>query len=261
MDIINFFGLKLTDFTIQEIEEFNLTTLRNNESKIVFGWGFAQIPLIRKFPNLLNDTNFADLLLCDGTIFYRFVKMMRYKISVRLSIPEYVNLIISTTYKESLSIYLLGATAEINKLAINNLTKQYPNIRIDGHHGFFEGTEESKIIENIKLNDYSLILIGISSPKKERIARKLKENKIARLIVPCGGMIDILSGKTTQTPKIIKRLGFAMIYRIIQEPKRLLWPRILLTIEVFGYIIPLTIWHRFITKAENFNFGEIWKKD
>lgn len=37
-------------------------------------------------------------------------------------------------------------------------------------------------------------------------------------------MVDVIAGKTKITPKFIKKLGLAWLYRVMQEPRRLLIP-------------------------------------
>jgi N-acetylglucosaminyldiphosphoundecaprenol N-acetyl-beta-D-mannosaminyltransferase len=52
-------------------------------------------------------------------------------------------------------------------------------------------------------------------------------------------MVDVIAGKTKITPKWIKKLGFAWLYRIMQEPRRLLVPVISMVWEGIKFALKI----------------------
>jgi len=93
-----------------------------------------------------------------------------------------------------------------------------------GIDGYFSKSDEPDIVKKINNINPDILLIGISSPKKELFADKWRNRINAPIIVPCGGMIDVLAGKTKITPRFVKNIGLAWFYRFIQEPRRLFGP-------------------------------------
>ena len=260
MNNIDFYGLKLTNFRTEEIIDYIDTTISKDQSKIIFGWGFAQIPVIREHDLLFENTNNSDIMLCDGTNLYNFVKLMGFELGDFLSIPNAVNLSIKQAVLNNYSIYLLGGTSSINDKAINNLRKKYPNLTIDGRNGYFNEEEEDLIMEKINRFRPNILLIGISSPIKESFAIKMRANSIGNVIIPCGGMIDIIAEKTKQTPEWLKKVGLAMFFRILQEPRRLFKSGMIFIYEVIIRIIPNIIYSNF-RENKDFNLKGLYIKD
>ena len=69
-----------------------------------------------------------------------------------------------------------------------------------------------------------------------------KQEIDTRIIILCGGMIDVLAGKTKISPPIIKRLGLASFYRVFQEPRRLIISRLNIYIFTFFSFISKVLW-------------------
>ena len=144
-----------------------------------------------------------------------------------ISIPNLVLLLLDLADKHKWNVYILGAIDEVNTNAINNIKKKYKSIGlVCGRNGYIKEKEEIEIISEINTMNINILLIGMPSPQKERIAHEWKDRLDVNIIVPCGGMIDVLSGATSITPPFIKKVGLAAIYRLIQEPRRLFKSRL-----------------------------------
>jgi N-acetylglucosaminyldiphosphoundecaprenol N-acetyl-beta-D-mannosaminyltransferase len=256
---VDFFGLKISNFTIDELHEYYDQTIFNSETIICFGYSFETIPNFKKYPDLYNIINNFDVSVTDGTWFYWFMKFLGFKLKTFLSIPfmsidalNYAN-----THKKS--VLLLGGDEVTNKTAISNLKKEYSNIHFfDGRDGFFKQEEETDVVQYINNCKPNILLIGISSPKKERFAERYKYQLSTNIIIPCGGMIDIFAGKVILASPFFKKIGLATLIRLIQEPVRL-FPRVLLlSYETICKIIPITIWQSKIKKNNNFRIPSIY---
>ncbi|MBK7869018.1 MAG: WecB/TagA/CpsF family glycosyltransferase [Ignavibacteriales bacterium] len=55
-----------------------------------------------------------------------------------------------------------------------------------------------------------MLLVGISTPKKELFAHNHRHHLNVRIIHLCGGMVDVIAGKTKITPKWIKKTRFCL---------------------------------------------------
>ena len=71
-------------------------------------------------------------------------------------------------------------------------------------------------------------------------------------------MIDVYSGLTNQTPKLLKKLGLATPYRVIQEPKRLFKLNAWIFYETVFKLIPIALYHRYILGKRSFNMIDIY---
>ena len=129
-------------------------------------------------------------------------------------------------------IAVIGTTEKNLELAINNIEKSYPQLKVVFvANGFKRDSQVSTDL--LKVDHIDLILIGMGSPKQEEWTSKLTEILPKSFIANVGGAIDILSGQKNRAPSLIQILGLEWLYRLIQEPKRI--NRQLRILKIFKY--------------------------
>jgi len=259
---INLYGLKLTSFDDHELELYLDNCIRQNIQQVCYGYSFATIPLFKKYPGFYQAVNNFDVLVCDGRLFYLFANIFGSKLKSDLSIPGMVYLALNLAAKKKYKVLLLGSTDETNEKASKNINEKFPGIQVlEGFNGYFDKSEENKLVENINLKNPDILLIGMSFPKKEFFAHERRDQLNAKIIIPCGGMIDVLGGKVKLTPKWIKKIGLATPYRVFQEPGRLFWINVWFTYETFFKIIPLTFFNVKIKRNKAFRIPGIYGEE
>jgi UDP-N-acetyl-D-mannosaminuronic acid transferase (WecB/TagA/CpsF family) len=135
IDNINFFGLKVSSFSLKELHTYYKTIISTSKTIICYGYSFGTIPLFKKYPDLYGIINSFDINVTDGTQFYWFMKLFGHKIKQFLSIPYLTIDALEYANQNEHSVMLLGADDETNVLATNNLKVKYPNIN------FFPGPQ------------------------------------------------------------------------------------------------------------------------
>jgi len=223
MKHINFYGIKVVGSTTQEVEKDLFDSIDVEERKVVFGINSAFHKFMKLYPWYRDFLNGLDVVLFDGRVLYYLAKILGYKVYCNMSIPEYTLMALEAAKSKKGTVYLLGASEDNNKLAVEKLRNS--GIPTEGHHGYIDfgkSLEIKKILFNINNTKPNLLLIGMSSPLKEQLIINHLRDLPNCTVVLCGGMIDIIAGATKQTPCLLKKLGIAWIYRAIQEPRRLL---------------------------------------
>lgn len=127
--------------------------------------------------------------------------------------------------KEGLRFYILGASAEDNKRAIDNIKRQYPNLQIVGYRdGYFTKDDEDEICREIVELGTDVLWLGLGKPKEQIFCIRNK-TKLAGVawIKTCGGLFDFLSEKNSRAPEWMQNAGLEWLYRTAQEPRRLFW--------------------------------------
>lgn len=219
---VDFYGINVIGSNKKEVMEDLLNSIGEKQKKIVFGVGASIGKFSRLYPWYPEFLNTLDLVLFDGRGLYYTAKVLGYKVPCGMSIPEYVQASLDAVKQINGRVYLLGATQENNNAALNKLRDT--RFSVAGHHGYFNQknkTEMTQIFSDIEAFEPNLLLIGMSSPLKEKLCIEYRKQFPLCVIVLCGGMIDVISGETKQTPMLMKRFGLAWLYRIIQEPNRL----------------------------------------
>jgi N-acetylglucosaminyldiphosphoundecaprenol N-acetyl-beta-D-mannosaminyltransferase len=222
---INFHGINISDFTEEELWSEIDSTIHTRRQMIIYWRSLGTPYLMKNTPGLLEITNNFDILLIDGRGLFLFMKMMGQKLKNELYTSWFTLELLKKAAKNDYSVMILGATEEVNRTATSNIKNDYKVKTVHpGINGYFTPEEEGNIVEQINKFAPDILLVGISTPKKELFAHKHRHHLNTRIIHLCGGMVDVIAGKTKITPKWIKKLGFAWLYRIMQEPRRLLIP-------------------------------------
>lgn len=252
-----FLGLGISVFTENEYYRYITEIIEKDKPNVLYGYTLLLLPLIRKNPEMIDYCNTFDLLVTDGTGYYFLAKLYGMPLKFNLSIPNMVYSLLDLANKKNYSVLLFGGKEITNEKAITNLRSMYPNAKIlDGINGYYKVEDEDAIVRRIALEKPDVLLIANSSPKKERFAFDHKDEFNAKVIVPCGGMVDVFAGDISLTPPLLKRMGLAWLYRFFQEPKK----RFRLTLEVLTIGIKLFLYfvlHRNTINLNNKKVTEI----
>ena len=119
-----------------------------------------------------------------------------------------------------------------------------------GINGFFSPNEELSIIEKINKEKPDILFIGISSPIKERFALKYKNILKTKVIIPCGGYLDVLAGKEKRPAINFKWFPTTWFYRFLQSPK--LFKSTVYPVFYFGIkVLPILLFKHFLNIERN----------
>lgn len=221
MKTVSVAGLPITVFDNNKIEDEIYKCLDHGLCVSFSGYSIDTLQLMKNIPNLYQMRMVNDYFLCDGRGFYYFMKLLGQKSVSKLSLPALTMLLISIAARHNKSIFILGASEESNQMAILKLKNDYGVANVLGRNGYFNTTEEMSVVELINEHSPDILFLGMSSPKKDEFVFRWKSILRVNIIVHCGGMIDVISGKTKLYPKWVKNLCLAGLFRFIQEPIRL----------------------------------------
>ena len=187
-----------------------------------------------KFRNALNS---IDLIVPDGYWLQTAARFLGYPTTHHSPVVKITYDLLEQMGKHQARVYLLGATDDVVSKAAEEIINRYPGLKISGaRNGYFDESEEQEIVEDINKTNSQVILIGVSSPKRELFMVRNKESLNVPLIVGVGGMIDILGGKTNEGPDWMLNSGLMWCYRLALEPKRL-WKRYTVTNFQFLWLV------------------------
>lgn len=247
---LNFHGLTLSDFTEPELWAEIDSVIRSGRQTVVHWKSLGSPYLVRQTPGLLEVINSFDIILVDGRSLFLLLKLTGFTPRAELYTSWFTLQLLKKAAENNYSVMVLGATEEVNRAATEKIRTEYGVKTVHpGINGYFTTEEEDKIVEQINQFSPDILLVGISTPKKELFAHKHRHHINARVILLCGGMVDVIAGKTKITPKFIKKIGLAWLYRILQEPRRLLVPVISMVWEGVKFAVRV-LWKRTFNRKE-----------
>ncbi|ONM44057.1 glycosyltransferase [Halopseudomonas pachastrellae] len=171
---------------------------------------------------LLDFINSCDIVNMDGAGALMGAAFLGLPRPERVTGVDLFLELLKVSEKNSYPVYFLGATKDTLDLLVKKVKSKFPALDICGYHdGYFWGAEK-KVIEDINNSQPKILFIGIKSPEKEYFQTDYKNAISANLIMGVGGSFDVVSGKIKRAPALIQKLGLEWLYRIYQEPRRLL---------------------------------------
>lgn len=125
----------------------------------------------------------------------------------------------------SLSLFYLGSSEAVVDKAQEKLRRQYPGLKMELHHGYFQDNE--KIVDTINAFRPDLLLVGMGMPKQEAWLMNHIDKLDVAVATQAGATLDYFTGAQAKPPLWMSRLGLAWAYRLLNDPARL-WRRYLL---------------------------------
>ncbi len=183
--------------------------------------------------------NDAVMNLPDGKPLSIVQRLCGRKKAERVPGPDLMPEIFALSEKEGYRHFFYGSTPETLDALKKELRKKFPGLNIVGMYSppFRPLTEEEdgEIIKKINETEADFIWVGLGAPKQEQWMAA-HDGKVCGLMIGVGAGFDFHAGTIKRAPKWVQELCMEWLYRITQDPRRLL-PRYLDTNFSFVYLI------------------------
>jgi len=221
-------GLPIDDITLPALIDLLDERISLRKNSVVFGFSVTLLGRLGSIPEMFDYFERFDFVISDGAGIPPLARLLGVQLRKYIGIPNLADELVKLCSDNGYKLLLFGGSEAVNRDACANLKRRYPDLNLcNGIHGYFGNDEQAAIAERIRQAAPDVLLIGISSPIKERFALEWKDYLEVPVILPCGGMIDIYSGKTKREPKFLFGLPLAWLFRYLQEPLRLFKPLLL----------------------------------
>jgi len=216
--------------TVERIQQ----AISNRERLLIAPVNAATVVDASRSSSFSSALNKMDIILPDGYWLKVAARILSYPSTNHVATVPLTYNVLEQLGKLGGSVYLLGATDITVRAAAEEIILRFPGANIAGvHNGYFSEADEIEIIREINNTGAQLLLIGISSPKRDLFMVRNREKIDASVIIGVGGLFDILGGKTAEGPMWLRNYGLMWLYRFAKEPKRL-WKRY--TIKNFRFL-------------------------
>ena len=193
-----------------------------NPPRLVFSSNGQGLSLAASDENFKKVMDAADIIHADGqSIVYASRLIPGPKLPERVATTDFFHDAAEAAQESGISFYMLGATEDDNKKAVQNIQKKYPKLKIVGrHHGYFR-ENESEVIDDINRSGADVLWVALGKPYQEHWCVNNRDQLNVSWVKTCGGLYDFLSGKSQRAPEWVQKLGFEWLYRVALDPKRL----------------------------------------
>jgi N-acetylglucosaminyldiphosphoundecaprenol N-acetyl-beta-D-mannosaminyltransferase len=208
------------DETVARIREAmrsrrNLQHVALNVAKLV---GASSDPLLK------SDIETADIVGIDGMGIVIGLRLAGFKDGQRVAGIDLMLQVLALCAAEGFRPYFLGATRAVVERAAAAARERFPGLAFAGiHDGYFGEEEEAGIVAAIRASRADCLFVGMPTPRKERFLARNRAALGVPFIMGVGGSFDVLSGHVRRAPLWMQRAGLEWLYRLLQEPRRMLW--------------------------------------
>jgi len=190
------------------------------------------IPWFNKF---LNN---SDIVFCDGFGVLLGARLLGYSVQshYRMTCPDYIESLVLACEREKVSLFLLAGQPGVVDKAIVKMKALAPNLRVSGHHGYFEksGSQNDEVIAYINQFKPDVLYIGFGMPLQEKWIIDNFDRLDTRVLLPLGACLDFYTDTVYRGPRWMTNRGLEWLFRLIVEPNRL-WERYVVGNPLFFY--------------------------
>jgi exopolysaccharide biosynthesis WecB/TagA/CpsF family protein len=211
------------DEAIKKIEDL----INKRESSYVVTPNLDHIVIMEEDREFAEIYENANLILTDGKPLIWISKMLKTPIKEKISGSDLFPQMCTMAAEKGYSIFILGAAEGVGAHAAQNLISKNPGLKIVGTYspamGFEKDEDElAKIAALVKEASPDILAVSLGSPKGEKfIYKHLKEYGIP-LGISIGATVDFEAGNVKRAPKWMSDHGFEWLFRITQDPNRLI---------------------------------------
>src|SRR5271154_3241308 len=129
----------------------------------------AKLVTLRHDPELRKVINRCGLVSADGQSVVWASRLLSDPLPERVAGIDLMKELIAMAAEHGYRIFILGAQAEVLRIAIDKLREQHPKLVIAGfHHGYFTNEEDPEIAAEIRAAHPDILFVAMPSPRKER---------------------------------------------------------------------------------------------
>ncbi len=182
-------------------------------------------------PEMLRALLGSTLTVPDGMPLVWAANLLGEKLDDRVYGPELMVRYSDRCAERGHRVWLYGGRDQgsLVQLALN-LRRRHPGINIVGGYSppFRPMTEEEEdaLVDQINDAHPDVLWVGIGVPKQEKWMARMRQRLDVPVMCAVGAAFDFHAGRISQAPSWMQQRGLEWIYRIAQEPRRLL-PRYL----------------------------------
>jgi N-acetylglucosaminyldiphosphoundecaprenol N-acetyl-beta-D-mannosaminyltransferase len=226
-------GVPIDVLTMEEVLDRVDKAIGSRERLQIGVVNAAKLVNMRRDPALRADVLSSHQILADGVSVVWASRILGRPLPERVAGIDLMLGMLRRGNEHGYRIYCLGASEDVLAATAARITADYPHAEMVGrHHGYFSSQEEPGLVAAIADAKPDILLVGMSSPKKERFLARWGDQLGVPVCHGVGGSFDVLAGKVRRAPLVWQRLGLEWLYRVKQEPRRL-WRRYLITNTLF----------------------------
>jgi N-acetylglucosaminyldiphosphoundecaprenol N-acetyl-beta-D-mannosaminyltransferase len=195
-------------------------------------------------PELRRILQEADMATADGMPLVWGSRLLGGPLRSRVTGADMVPALAQRSAQKGYSVFFLGARPGVAVRAAAILQERYTGLIVAD---VFSPPPSSvldmddSVVARIKAARPDILLVAFGNPKQEKWIRMHSQELNVPICIGIGGTLDMIVGVTKRAPDWMQRSGLEWLYRLAQEPRRLL-KRYFHDFAYFGYFFARQWW-------------------
>jgi len=219
---ISLLGVKVSNVDMTDTLDIIRGFIKSGKPHIIVtadSSGIVRAQQDEEFRSLVNN---ADLVTPDSSGIIKAAAMLGTPLKAKVSGVEIAREMCGMSAKEGFSIYFLGAEPGVAEQAVENLSRDYPGLKVAGvHHGYFGPDKDPEVVELVKASGAQALLVAMGIPRQEKFIRNNMDKLGICVAMGVGGSFDVFSGRVRRAPVWFQKHGLEWLYRLAQNPKKI----------------------------------------
>ena len=176
-------------------------------------------------PSLRAILHTCDLVLADGMPLVWSSRLMGAPLRQRVTGADLLPRLFELSAKKKRRIFLLGASEEGSRVAVQRLMERYPESIVCGRmsppFASLSDMDHKGILDAIHDTKPDILLVAFGNPKQEKWLHMHRDRLAVPVCIGVGASIDFISGEQARAPGWMQRLGLEWTHRLANDPRRL----------------------------------------
>jgi N-acetylglucosaminyldiphosphoundecaprenol N-acetyl-beta-D-mannosaminyltransferase len=223
---IRLYGLELAQVSTDELVDHLFASLARGQGGWLVTANLDFLCRHRRDPGARALYDRADLRVADGMPLLWAARLQGDRLPERVAGSSLLPLIAARAAATGRSLYLLGGTARGNEGAADVLRARWPELRLAGNSSPQisdppDAPQLRALAEQLERARPDVLLVGMGSPKQERVIEALRPALPATWMIGVGASFSFVAGELRRAPPFMQRAGLEWVHRLAQEPRRL----------------------------------------
>lgn len=220
MDRINVLGLPLDALDMPtSVERCHALIESRGHQHVVLN--ASKAVMAETDPALRDIISSCSLINADGQSIVWAARFLGKPVPERVAGIDLMDELVAASVTTGHTVYLLGAHELVVKQVRDSLISR--GVHVVGYrNGYWDSSEEAQVVDSIAETRPDILFVAMPSPRKEFFLAKYLHRLDVGLAFGVGGSFDIIAGKTKRAPLWMQRIGCEWLYRLLQEPRRML---------------------------------------
>lgn len=221
------FGLNVSQTSYAEVTEKIIDAVQEGRSLVV---DFVSVdPLVQsvRSESLREKINSFEIVCPDGHPVRVAMNVLHDARQMdRVCGPDTTTCLLSRASELGIPVFFYGSTDAVLAGIMATIERRFGDLIVAGTYSPpfrpLSATEKAGVIEMINTSGARMTFVGLGAPRQSEFAFEFRD-KIHGALLCTGAAFEFLAGTKRRAPNWMQRYGIEWFYRLLQEPRRLLY--------------------------------------